>query len=184
MPNDFLEIFKNLNIVKSYRNFIKNYGPNNIIKFIEEYYRKKKNSMIEKVSLKFFLDNNNNYGYDILFSFLQSNEYLTLYNFQRINNDNIIYNYNNKILDKDSILLDENYLYFLEKNNIKQKIKLICIINNEYIKYINNMTYPYIYQLHFEFGKNNINEMIKINFNDIFKIIITYIINIKYLENV
>ena len=81
------------------------------------------------IELKFFLDNDDNFGYDFQF-----NEYLTLYNLKRTNNDNIIYIYSKNILDKYSILLDENYLYFLEKNNIRPKIKLICIINNEYMK--------------------------------------------------
>ena len=67
---------------------------------------------------------------------------------QKDNNNN---NINiNKLED-----LDSQYLNYLEKYKINQKIKLICVIdNNKYYEKIDIITYPYIYQMHFEFFNN------------------------------
>ena len=68
---------------------------------------------------------------------------------QKDNNNNNNININ-KLED-----LDSQYLNYLEKYKINQKIKLICVIdNNKYYEKIDIITYPYIYQMHFEFFNN------------------------------
>ena len=91
--------------------------------------------------------------------------------------------------EKDEVVefLDEKYFNYLEKYNIKQIIKLICIIDRyKYCEYINNITYPYINELHFILY-TEVDELFMFNdlpINDLYKMFVTYFITIKYFENI
>ena len=75
---------------------------------------------------------------------------ITLYNLQNTEKDININNINNKNRNDIS---DKKYMDYLEKIGSNQKIKLICIIDeNKYYKYNDVIIYPHIYQLHFEFN--------------------------------
>ena len=92
-------------------------------------------------------------------------------------------------VSKETDFLDEKYLNFIEKRNSKQKIKLICIIDRyKYCEYINNITYPNIYELHFDlFIQSNLNELFMFDnlpIKDIYSIFFTYFITIKHYENI
>ena len=98
--------------------------------------------------------------------------------------------------------LDLKYLKYLEKYKINQKIRLICIIdNNKYYEKIDIITYPYIYQIHFElFNHLNYCKLIyslytNIDFDNlikeynycminIFSIFCKYYNSIKYKSNI
>jgi hypothetical protein len=83
--------------------------------------------------------------------------------------------------------LDEKYFNYLEKYNIKQIIKLICIIDRyKYCEYINNITYPYINELHFILY-TEVDELFMFNdlpICDIYKMFVSYFITIKNFENI
>lgn len=91
--------------------------------------------------------------------------------------------------EKDEVVefLDEKYFNYLEKYNIKQIIKLICIIDRyKYCEYINNITYPYINELHFILY-TEVDELFMFNdlpICDIYKMFVAYFITIKNFENI
>ena len=91
--------------------------------------------------------------------------------------------------EKDEVVefLDEKYFNYLEKYNIKQIIKLICIIDRyKYCEYINNITYPYINELYFILY-TEVDKLFMFNdlpICDIYKMFVAYFITIKNFENI
>jgi hypothetical protein len=83
--------------------------------------------------------------------------------------------------------LDQKYLNYIQENNVKQSIILICIIDRyKYSEFINNITYPYIKQLHFNLF-DEFNELFmfyNLPINDIYNIFVTYFITIEHYENI
>ena len=83
--------------------------------------------------------------------------------------------------------LDEKYFNYLQKYNIKQMIKLICIIDRyKYCEYISNINYAYISELHFVLY-TEVDELFMFNdlpISDLYKMFVTYFITIKNFENI
>ena len=103
--------------------------------------------MVRKILyLNSYEDNNLNIKFENLinlcFDYLSTEDNLYLYNLPKGKIDNFE--------DTKYDYLDERYLNYLQENNFKQNIILICIIDRyKYSEFINNITYPYINQLHF-----------------------------------
>ena len=80
--------------------------------------------------------------------------------------------------------LDKQYLEYLEKINSKQKIKLLCIIDNHKYSFNNNIiTYKYIDELYFIIDEYNLNEAFNVPYKEIYSIFLKYITALKYKEN-
>ena len=173
------------NITKKYRELCKN----NTQKKMKEngldlYKHNKEISMIRKILyLNSYEDNNLNIKFENLinlcFDYLSTEDNLYLYNLPKGKIDNFE--------DTKYDYLDERYLNYLQENNFKQNIILICIIDRyKYSEFINNITYPYINQLHFNLF-DEVNELFmfyNLPINDIYNMFITYFITIKNYENI
>ena len=181
IPKNLLQTYSFLHITQYFEQ--NNININNINdinnfkitpKFIEDYYYKvKKFSIIERIIVKF----NFHYDYEInlnfLFCLLSLESSLSLYNFQNKNKNPDNY-----------IFLDKLYLDYIEKTNINQKIKLICIIDSNKYSYNNpRITYRYVNELYFTSNKYNLNEIAIFPINEIYSIFKHYLMAIKYSEN-
>ena len=173
------------NITKKYRELCKN-GTQKKMKEngLDLYKHNKEISMIRKILyLNSYEDNNLNIKFENLinlcFDYLSTEDNLYLYNLPKGKIDNFE--------DTKYDYLDERYLNYLQKNNFKQNIILICIIDRyKYSEFINNITYPYINQLHFNLF-DEVNELFmfyNLPINDIYNMFITYFITIKNYENI
>ena len=172
-------------ITKKYRKICQKKAKENIEKNgLIIYENNKKLSIIEKI-LRPFLNNTGKYNLkeeDIInfcFDYFSTIDSFLLYNLPKRLKENEENDTNE--------FLDEKYLNFIENYSIKQMIKLICIIDrNKYCEYINNITYPYIYELHF-IMYSEIDELFMFNdlpINEIYKIFVSYFITIKNFENI
>ena len=176
---------KYTNITKKYRELCKNVIGKKMKECgLDLFKHNKEISMIRKILYHNSYENNNlNIKLDniinLCFNYLSSEDYLYLYNLPKGNIDNLG--------DKKYNYLDEKYLNYLQENNIKQKIILICIIDRyKYSEFINDIIYPYINQLHFNLF-DEVNELFMFNnlpINEIYNIFVTYFITIKYYENI
>ena len=176
---------------KQYRQSCRTYINNEIENNGYELYNKNiKESIIKEILGKY---HNNNYDKDkknkFVLDYLGSLDILYLFNFPKDKNKDNIYDILNASKDLTKINLDSKYLEFIENNNLKQKICLICIIDrNKYSKYISKIIYRYVYELHFTlFIKSNLNNSFMFNdipINEIYNIFINYFINIKNYKNI
>ena len=175
--NNF-EYQKYPNLVKKIRGTFKNIALNEMK---DENYCEI--SIIKNI-INYIYENNNNLSkknlFNFVFDYLSGQDNVILYNIQK-----------NKKLKKENKkrVLDEEYLYIIEKKKIKQNINLICIINRyKYNENITQVTYPYINSLHFTLFKDttfNPNFMFyKITVNEIYSIFLNYFVNIKYYKNI
>ena len=181
-PKEVFEFELYPNFCKKYRNILRK-------KAKKENENKRKNIAIKKISKIFdilkSLDDNDYKPYgkknriEIIFDFLSTQKNCSLYNLHQLQPDEAI---------KEDEYLDEKYLNYLEKENIKQDIKLICIINQDkYCNLIQNINYPYIYQLHFQlFSNDNSEELLMFNIpiDDLYLIFSSYISAIKCFKNI
>ena len=173
------------NITKKYRELCKNDTQKEMKESgIDLYKHNKKISMVRKILyLNSYEDNNLNIKFENLinlcFNYLSDEDNLYLYNLPKGKIDNFE--------DTKYDYLDERYLNYLQENNIKQNIILICIIDRyKYSEFINNITYPYINQLHFNLF-DEVNELFmfyNLPINEIYNMFITYFITIKNYENI
>ena len=173
------------NITKKYRELCKN----DCLKEMNEngldlYKHNKKISMVRKILyLNSYEENNLNIKFENLinlcFNYLSGEDNLCLYNLPKGKIDNFE--------DSKYDYLDERYLNYLQENNVKQNIILICIIDRyKYSEFINNITYPYINQLHFNLF-DEVNELFmfyNLPINEIYNMFVTYFITIKHYENI
>lgn len=105
------------------------------------------------------------------------------YLFSLLDNFTIYHKTNNIISDNNSV--DKKYLDYLEKNKIKQKIKLICIIDsNSYSKYLFDITYKYINEVHFKINISNLHDIYNNHHNKIDNIIVKYLKTLKNPEKI
>ena len=151
---------------------------------LDLYKHNKEISMVRKILYpNSYEDNNLNIKFeniiDLCFNYLSSEDNLYLYNLPKGQIDNLE--------DTKYDYLDEKYLNYLQENNVKQKIILICIIDRyKYSEFINNISYPYINQLHFNLF-DEVNELFmfyNLPINEIYNIFVTYFITIKNYENI
>ena len=183
IPKNLLKVYSFLLIAQYFKqnnidiNNIKDIDEIKITpKFIEDYYfNVKKYSIIERIIVKFYFyyECEINFNFNFLFYLLSLQSSLSLYNFQNKNKNPDNY-----------IFLDKQYLDYIEELNIKQKIKLICIIDSHKYSYNNpSITYQYINELHFIIDKYNLNEMKNVPIDEIYSIFKHYLMALKYPEN-
>jgi len=173
------------NITKKYRELCKNDAQKKIKDHgLDLYKHNKEISMVRKILYpNSYEDNNLNIKFEniisLCFNYLSSEDNLYLYNLPKGQIDNLE--------ETKYDFLDEKYLNYLQENNVKQKIILICIIDRyKYSEFINNITYPYINQLHFNLF-DECNELFmyyNLPINEIYNIFVTYFITIKNYENI
>jgi len=173
------------NITKKYRELCRNDTQKKIKEHgLDLYKHNKAISMVRKILYpNSYEDNNLNIKFeniiDLCFNYLSSEDNLYLYNLPKEQIDNLE--------DTKYDYLDEKYLNYLQENNVKQKIILICIIDRyKYSEFINNISYPYINQLHFNLF-DEVNELFmfyNLPINEIYNIFVTYFITIKNYENI
>ena len=161
------------NFTKKYREYCRQKAEqesNNI----EEYNKNKKISMILNILKELNEKTININIINIFFDFLTTKKKIRLYNLP------------NKDLSKEDEIdenLDQKYINYIIRNNVIQKIELICIIDKyNYIEYINNIIYPYIEDLYFIlFPREHFNDLFMFNnlpIDNIYNIFATYFITI------
>ena len=175
---------------KKYREFCKKKVNNNLNQKGNILYdNNKKQSIIYEIvtdvdeySYCYLNNNKQNKIISLCFDYLTTLDKIFLYNLSKGNIDEINYENNNE-------LLDQKYLKYIEGKNMRQKICLICIIDRyKYSELINNITYPYINELHFTLFSNlsfNENFMFSdLPIKDLYSIFITYFLTIKNYQNI
>ena len=181
---------------KKYRQLCQEDINNEIEKNGYDLYMKNINqSTIIKILDVFFKDNyDKNEVIEFCFDYLSTFDKIYLHNFPKnINKENINNNFLNMPKDLNEINLEEinldaKYLEYLENKKLKQKIFLICVIDRyKYSEFIDNITYPYIYELQFSlFTKSNFDDLFMFNnipISEIYNIFITYFLTIKNYQN-
>ena len=174
------------NITNKYRKQCKNKANSELVNNNFDENKNYKNiSIIKKIINEFinvcgipFIDDKT--IINLFFDYLSLQEKCILYNLPK-------YGTNEDSDTQD--FLDEQYLNYIDKLNSNQKIILICIIDrHKYCEYIHNLTYPNFYQLHFVlFNQDELSELFLYNnlpINEIYTIFITYILTIKYYQNI
>ena len=166
-----IDFHKFPNFTKNYRKFCKAEVEKQILEEgIKENVKYKEISIINNAISQLKKDANMNLK-SFIFDYLQSLEIISLYNINYENN------------------LDSEYLKYITKLNIKQNIRLLCIIDRyNYSQFIDIITYPNIISLHFSlFSYENFSDRFmyyNLPINNIFNIIMNYIVAIKYNSNI
>ena len=173
------------NITKKYRQICKKKAQEDIEKKgVDLYNHNKAISMVRKILYReSYEENNLNIKFENIINFcfyyLSSIDELILYNLPKVKID--------ELADSKYDYLDQKYYSYLQENNVKQNIILICIIDRyKYSEFINDINYPYIKQLHFNLF-DEFNELFmfyNLPINDIYNIFVTYLITIKHYENI
>ena len=172
------------NITKKYREICKKNAEVDIEKKgLDLYKHNKEISIVRKILYRESYENNLNIKFEsiinLCFNYLSWIDELLLYNLPKMKID--------ELEDSKYDYLDQKYLNYIQDNNVKQSIILICIIDRyKYSEFINNITYPYIKQLHFNLF-DEFNELFmfyNLPINDIYNIFVTYFITIKHYENI
>ena len=173
------------NIANKYRKQCKNKINSELANNFDENKNYKNISIIKKTINEFI--NINGIPYvdekniiNLFFDYLSTQEKCLLYNLPK-------YEANEEYNTQD--YLDEQYLNYIERLNSSQKLILICIIDrHKYCEYINNLTYPNCYQLHFVlFSQDELNKLFlyyNLPVNEIYTIFITYILTIRSYQNI
>ena len=168
-----IQLTKYFNFLNIKSFYIKEGKGREKLNFIENYYRNKNYSYIEELITKIFISYKINFSIEFFFNCFSKFETFTLYNIQNING----------ILGLN-YFFDKQYLEYLEKINSKQKIKLLCIIDNHKYSFNNNIiTYKYIDELYFIIDEYNLNEAFNVPYKEIYSIFLKYITSLKYKEN-
>ena len=135
------------NITKKYREICKKNAEVDIEKKgLDLYKHNNEISIVRKILYRESYENNLNIKFESIinfcFNYLSWIDELLLYNLPKMKID--------ELEDSKYDYLDQKYLNYIQDNNVKQSIILICIIDRyKYSEFINNITYPYIKQLHF-----------------------------------
>ena len=191
--NDYFSIINKKDFdYKKYPNITKKFHETckkKVQKDIEEkgldfYKHNKEISMVRKILYReSYEENDLNIKFEniinLCFVYLSSIDELLLYNFPKVKI--------NELADSKYDYLDQKYFNYIQENNSKQGIILICIIDRyKYSEFINNITYPYIKQLHFNLF-DEFNELFmfyNLPINKIYNIFVSYFITIKHYENI
>ena len=168
-----IQLTKYFNFLNIKNFYIKEGKGREKLNFIENYYKNKNYSYIEELISKIYICYKINFSMEYFFNCFSKFETFTLYNIQNIN-----------VILSLNYFLDKKYLDYLEKINSRQKIKLLCIIDNHKYSFNNNIiTYKYIDELYFIIDEYNLNEAFNVPYKEIYSIFLKYITALKYKEN-
>ena len=168
-----IQLTKYFNFLNIKSFYIKEGKGREKLNFIENYYKNKNYSYIEELITKIYICYKINFSIEYFFNCFSKFVTFSLYNIQNING----------ILGLN-YFLDKQYLEYLEKINSKQKIKLLCIIDNHKYSFNNNIiTYKYIDELYFIIDEYNLSEAFNVPYKEIYSILLKYITSLKYKEN-
>ena len=181
MDKNKFNFYKYPNLTKKYRKWCMKKQKKDIEKKGYDLYIENKKNSIIKLLIKEYIKSEKELV-NLCFDYLSTLDHIILYNLPKGN----VKDLEN---EQESEFLDEKYLRYIENKNIKQKVKLICIIDRyKYCEYINNIIYPNIYELHFKlFTEATFNELFmfdNIPIKEIYFIFITYFLNIKHYMDI